>query len=53
MGYALYTSVPTPHGRWAVFLLDENGKCRQTLPCECETEAEARDYVKVYLRLYS
>jgi hypothetical protein len=53
MGSALYTSVPTPHGKWAVVLLDKNGKCRQTLPCECETEAEARDYVNAYLRLYS
>jgi hypothetical protein len=53
MGAALYTSVPTPRGGWAVVLLDEKGKSRQTLPCECESEAEAQKYAKAYLRLYS
>ena len=53
MGKALYTSVQTPHGKWAVVLLDVSGKSRQTLPCECETEAEAHRFAKAYSRLYS
>lgn len=53
MGSALFASVPTPHGKWQVVLLDKNGKSHQVLPCECETEAEARRYARTYSRLYS
>ena len=51
MGFALFPSVPTSKGVWGVVLLDERGKCCDTLPCVCESEAEARSYAKAYLRL--
>lgn len=53
MPYGLFSSVPTPRGKWAVVLLDEKGKSREMLPCECVSEAEACEYAKAYLRLYS
>jgi len=53
MAQALYASVPTSHGTWAVVLLSDSGKSRQTLPALFETEDEARRYANMYLRLYS
>jgi hypothetical protein len=53
MATALYASVRTPHDKWAVVLLDEYCRACLRLPCECETEAEARRYAEWFLRLYS
>jgi len=53
MASALYASVPTPHDKWAVVLLDHTGRVYRRLPCECETEAEAHRYAKAFLNLYS
>lgn len=53
MGYALRSSDSTSDGAWRVVLIDDHGCCCGTLPCSCKTEAEAREYAKAYLRLYS
>ena len=53
MGEGLYDSVPTCDGKWRVALLDSSGKCRQLLPCVCESKNEAREFARTYLKLYS
>ena len=54
MGYALMSSEPTPLSKWAVAILDQQGRIIRRLPCECEceTESEARNYAESYSRLF-
>jgi hypothetical protein len=52
MGYALISSEPTPLSRWVVAILDSYGTIVRRLPCECESESEAREYAKAYARLF-
>ena len=49
MAYGLFSSVPTPDGKWQVAILSNRGVCCGFLPCVCETREEAQRYAKAYL----